>query len=147
MSDKASSGPLHEAVTRDPETIGGPVALIGGERLPESARHALRMAFPSGIIACSGASDFVGDPLDPRPSLILLCAGTVDQRPVVEALSEIVPDIPVIVLADSDDEDLAHKALSLGAKACIPLSAGLETAIAAMRFILASAAGVLASPH
>ena len=106
MSEKTSSGPLQEAVARDPAGTGGPVALIGGDRLPESARLALRAAFPSGIIASSDAVEFMRDTPDPAPSLILLCAGSAGQKAVVEALSEVVPDIPVIVLADGDDEGL-----------------------------------------
>jgi DNA-binding NarL/FixJ family response regulator len=147
MSERAGNEPLQEAVVRDLAGIGGPVALIGGERLRESARQALRTAFPSGIITGSSIADFLGKRPGPAPGLILLCAGSAGQMTVVETLSGIVRDIPVIVLAESDDQGLARKAFALGAKACIALSGGSETAIAAVRFILARTKDIAESPH
>ena len=55
----------------------------------------------------------------------------------IRALSHLVSIIPIVVLGREDDEDLARKLISLGAKAYIPVPTGCEV-VAVIRFILTS---------
>jgi len=55
----------------------------------------------------------------------------------LNALSELVPRGPVIVLADKSDADLARTAIRHGAKGYIPCTLGFDIAVEAVRFILA----------
>jgi DNA-binding NarL/FixJ family response regulator len=52
-------------------------------------------------------------------------------------LSELVPRIPVIVLADKNDVDLARTAIRHGAKGYIPCTLGFDIAVEVVRFVLA----------
>jgi DNA-binding NarL/FixJ family response regulator len=52
-------------------------------------------------------------------------------------LSELVPRVPVIVLADKSDADLARTAIRHGAKGYIPCTLGFNIAVEAVRFVLA----------
>jgi hypothetical protein len=75
------------------------------------------------------------------PTLIMLGTaienGTIEN--VIKYLSLIVPGIPTVVLAPKDDVDFARKAISLGAKAYIPVPTRCQL-VAVISFILTSAA-------
>ena len=55
----------------------------------------------------------------------------------LQSLSELVPRIPVIVLADKNDVDLARTAIRHGAKGYIPCTLGFDIAVEVVRFVLA----------
>jgi DNA-binding NarL/FixJ family response regulator len=55
----------------------------------------------------------------------------------LKVLSTLAPKIPVIVLAHSNDSELAKSAIFHGAKGYIPVTMGFEITIAAVRFVLA----------
>jgi DNA-binding NarL/FixJ family response regulator len=51
-------------------------------------------------------------------------------------LAEHVPGVPIVVLASTNDVDLARTAISYGAKGYISYTMGFEIALEAMRFVL-----------
>jgi DNA-binding NarL/FixJ family response regulator len=55
----------------------------------------------------------------------------------LNALSELVPSAPVVVLSHKNDLEVARFVIGHGAKGYIPLSMGFEIAIEAVRFVLA----------
>src|ERR1700748_299259 len=56
---------------------------------------------------------------------------------VLNALSELVPNVPVVVLAQTNDADLARTAIRHGAKGYIPSTLGFDITVEAVRFVLA----------
>jgi DNA-binding NarL/FixJ family response regulator len=56
---------------------------------------------------------------------------------VLDALSELVPNVPVVVLAQTNDVDLARTAIRHGAKGYIPCTLGFDITVEAVRFVLA----------
>ena len=52
-------------------------------------------------------------------------------------LSELFPGIPVIILADKTDPELALTAIRHGARGYIPFTMGFDIAVEAVRFVLA----------
>jgi DNA-binding NarL/FixJ family response regulator len=56
---------------------------------------------------------------------------------VLNALSELVANVPVVVLAQKNDLDLARTAIRHGAKGYIPSTLGFDITIEAVRFVLA----------
>ena len=56
---------------------------------------------------------------------------------VLNALSELVPNVPVVVLAQKNDVDLARTAIRHGAKGYIPCTLGFDITVEAVRFVLA----------
>jgi DNA-binding NarL/FixJ family response regulator len=56
---------------------------------------------------------------------------------VLNALSKLVPNVPVVVLAQTNDVDLARTAIRHGAKGYIPCTLGFDITVEAVRFILA----------
>ena len=55
----------------------------------------------------------------------------------LQSLSELVPKVPVIVLAQKNDVDLARTAIRHGAKGYIPCTLGFDITVEAVRFVLA----------
>jgi DNA-binding NarL/FixJ family response regulator len=55
----------------------------------------------------------------------------------LRVLAELVPGVSVLVLAPSNDTDLARTAIHHGARGYIPCTMGLGVAVEAVRFVLA----------
>lgn len=75
-----------------------------------------------------------------RPSLVIVSVAEGDRQEranALEALSEVVPDTPAIVLSSKHDFELMRAAIAHGAKGYIPMTMGFELAIEAVRFVLA----------
>jgi DNA-binding NarL/FixJ family response regulator len=75
-----------------------------------------------------------------RPSLVIVSVAEGDRQDranALEILSEVVPDIPAIVLPSKHDFELMRAAIAHGAKGYIPMTMGFEIAIEAVRFVLA----------
>jgi DNA-binding NarL/FixJ family response regulator len=75
-------------------------------------------------------------------SVALVCLCLPDARPAecvdaLKLLSDLLPGVPVVVLAAANDVELAKTAISFGAKGYIPSTTDFEIAIEAVRFILA----------
>ena len=119
--------------------INKSILLIIGTALPDRIREPLWNAFLPQITAYSIDEFERGSP---SPELILLWVETEDGfEKAMKPLSEFVQRSPLIVLARQDNADLARKALSLGAKAYIPVPRGCEIVIEVMHFILAGLEG------
>ena len=120
------------------EGFNGPIALVESSVLPEGILRTLHAAFPSRIVTYSTLFQIVSARHERSPRLIMLgteiANGTIGNT--IRSLSDLAPRIPTVVLAPEDDEDLARKVISLGAKAYIPVPTGCEV-VAVIRFILA----------
>ena len=108
--------------------------------LRECIRRSVQSAFPLPIITYSTVVELKRQQRDASPELIIL--SLVDDSGEASAntlkiLTELVPRIPVIVLAFKNDSELAKTAIFHGAKGYIPVTMGFEIAIEAVRFVLA----------
>lgn len=106
--------------------------------LQERLRRSMQSAFALPVVAYSTVSELEGQLWKASPSLVILSlmednAASVS---VLKPLLELVPTVPVIVLASVDDVDLARTVLRLGAKGYIPVTEGFEIAMEAVRFVL-----------
>ena len=123
------------------EGLNGQIALVESSWLPEGIVRTLHAAFPSRIVTYSSLSQIVSERHERLPRLGILGAeianGTIENT--IRSLSDLVPRISIVVLAPKDDEDLARKVISLGAKAYIPVPTG-RVVVAVIRFILTSGA-------
>ena len=114
------------------------IALIEGHTfLQEHIRRSMQSAFALPVVAYSSVAELEGQLQKVSPGLVILSLMQGNQARVsaLEPLLELVPTVPVIVLASVDDADLARTALRLGAKGYIPVTNGFEIAIEAVRFV------------
>jgi DNA-binding NarL/FixJ family response regulator len=122
------------------EGLNGSIALIKSSVLHEGIVRPLHATFPKRIVTYSTWFQIVSEPHERLPRLIMLGAeianGTIEST--IRSLSRLVPRIPTVVLASKDDEELARKVISLGAKAYVPVPTRCEV-VAVVRFILTSA--------
>jgi DNA-binding NarL/FixJ family response regulator len=106
----------------------------------ECIRRSVQAAFPLSVVTYSTVVELEIQNLPTLPELIILSLAEDNKDAganTLKVLCEIVPRIPVIVLAYKDDGDLARTAICLGAKGYIPVTMGFEIAIEAVRFVLA----------
>lgn len=108
--------------------------------LRECIRLSLQHAFAIPIDTYSSVADLETRRHNTTMKLIMFsiidgngqaCVGALNR------LSEIRPEIPVIILSYKDDFELARVALAHGAKGYIPVTMGFEIAVEAVRFVLA----------
>jgi hypothetical protein len=124
-----------------PAGKGQLIALITSGSCPESIRQTLQDAFRSEFVTYSTPSEIEGTQgNNPLPKLILLWVDSqvTTVEDLMTALSEFASESPVVVLSGQDDADLAHKALSFGAKGYLPLESAGDLAVIVTRFILTS---------
>ena len=137
LSDEAVRGPFLEAGAAP----DGFIAVIESRTfLRECIRRSVQSAFPLPIITYSTVVELERQQRGASPELIIL--SLVDDSGEASAntlkiLSELAPRIPVIVLADKNDSELAKTAIFHGAKGYIPVTMRFEIAIEAVRFVLA----------
>jgi DNA-binding NarL/FixJ family response regulator len=108
--------------------------------LRECICRSLRYAFAIPIDTYSSVSDLDDRRSNTPINLIIFSMMDGNSQTCASALnklSELRPEIPVIILSYKDDFELAHTALSHGAKGYIPVTMGFEIAIEAVRFVLA----------
>ena len=121
--------------------VNGFIAVIEGRIfLQECIRRSMQSAFSLPILTCSTLSELeLG--LKAAPAAIVIVswmeASNEVNTNVLNALSELVPNVPVVVLAQTNDVDLARTAIRHGAKGFIPCTLGFDIAVEAMRFVLA----------
>jgi DNA-binding NarL/FixJ family response regulator len=98
----------------------------------------MQSAFALPVITYSTVSELEGQLQKAPPGLVILSLMQGNQASVsaLKPLLELVPTVPVIVLASVDDVDLARTVLRLGAKGYIPVTEGFEIAMEAVRFVL-----------
>jgi len=129
----------HGAATK----TDGFIALIESRIfIQECIRRSMQSAFPLKIQTFSQALE-LQQKCHNLPNLILLSASSssdVSRAASAEdlkILSQIAPNIPIVVLAFNNDSQMAKAAIGLGAKGFIPVTLGFDIAIEAVRFVLA----------
>jgi DNA-binding NarL/FixJ family response regulator len=121
--------------------VNGFIAVIESRIfLQECIRRSMQSAFSLPILTCSTLSELeLG--LKAAPAAIVIVswmeASNEVNTNVLNPLSELVPNVPVVVLAQTNDVDLARTAIRHGAKGFIPCTLGFDIAVEAMRFVLA----------
>ena len=118
-----------------------PIAIVENRVfLRECIRLSLQHAFAIPIDTYASVADLEERRNNTLIKLIMFSIIDGNGQACVSALnklSEIRPEIPVIILSYKDDFELARMALTHGAKGYIPLTMGFEIAIEAVRFVLA----------
>ena len=105
----------------------------------ECIRRSMLPAFPLQIQTFSDVLELQRK-YGKLPKLILLCELEDNKEKsanVLESLSRIAPDTPVVVLASIGGPESAKAAISHGAEGYIPITLGLDVAIEVVRFVLA----------
>ena len=123
-----------------PKTNGFIAVIENRIFLQECIRRSMQSAFSLPILTCSTLSELeLG--LEAAPAAIVIVswmeASNEANTNVLNALSELVPNVPVVVLAQTNDVDLARTAIRHGAKGYIPSTLGFDITIEAVRFVLA----------
>jgi DNA-binding NarL/FixJ family response regulator len=133
-------------LAREREEDGGPkvdgfIAVIESRRfLRECIRRSMQSAFSLPILTCSTLSELELGLKDASPAIVIVSwmeAGNEVNTNLLDALSELVPNVPVVVLAQTNDVDLARTAIRHGAKGYIPCTLGFDITVEAVRFVLA----------
>ena len=121
--------------------VNGFIAVIESRTfIRECIRRSVQSGFPLPVLTYSTAIELEQQHLLTSPQLIIYSWVEDNKEASINALkvlSELAPGIPVIVLAYSNDTELARTAITHGAKGYIPITMGFEIAIEAVRFVLA----------
>jgi DNA-binding NarL/FixJ family response regulator len=117
------------------------IAVIESRRfLRECIRRSMQSAFSLPIVTCSTVSELELGLKDASAAIVIVSWMDVSNEAntnALNALSELVPNVPVIVLAQKNDVDLARTAIRHGAKGYIPCTLGFDITVEAVRFVLA----------
>jgi DNA-binding NarL/FixJ family response regulator len=108
--------------------------------LQECIRRSMQSAFSLPIVTCSTLSELELGLKTASAAIVIVSLMEVSDEVninVLNALSELVPDVPVVVLAQKNGVDLARTAIRHGARGYIPCTLGFEIAVEAIRFVLA----------
>jgi DNA-binding NarL/FixJ family response regulator len=133
-------------VARECEKDGSPktdgfIAVIESRIfLQDCIRRSMQSAFSLPIVTCSALSELELRLKAASAAIVILSRmETSDEAntKVLDALSELVPNVPVVVLAQKNDIDLARTAIRHGAKGYIPCTLGFDITVEAVRFVLA----------
>jgi DNA-binding NarL/FixJ family response regulator len=106
----------------------------------ECIRRSMQSAFSLPILTCSTLGELELGLKDASAAIVILSwleASNEANTNALNALSELVPNVPVIVLAQRNDVDLARTAIRHGAKGYIPCTLGFDITVEAVRFVLA----------
>ena len=121
--------------------VDGFIAVIESRRfLRECIRRSMQSAFSLPILTCSTLSELELKLKDASAAIVILSwmeSSNEANTNALNALSELVPNVPVVVLAQKNDVDLARSAIHHGAKGYIPCTLGFDITVEAVRFILA----------
>ena len=133
-------------LTRERERGGSPkingfIAVIESRIfLQECIRRSMQSAFSLPILTCSTLSELELGLKAASAAIVIVSwmeASNEVNTNVLHALSELVPNVPVVVLAQKNDADLALTAIRHGAKGYIPCTLEFDITIEAVRFVLA----------
>jgi DNA-binding NarL/FixJ family response regulator len=108
--------------------------------LQECIRRSMQSAFSLAVVTCSTLSELELKLKEASAAIVIVSwmeAANEASANALQSLSELVPRIPVIVLADKNDVDLARTAIRHGAKGYIPCTLGFDIAVEVVRFVLA----------
>jgi DNA-binding NarL/FixJ family response regulator len=121
--------------------VNGLIAIIESRIfLQECIRRSMQSAFSLPILTCSTLSELELGLKTASAAIVIVSLMEASDEVninVLNALSELVPDVPVVVLAQKNDVHLARTAIRHGAKGYIPCTLGFDIAVEAMRFVLA----------
>jgi DNA-binding NarL/FixJ family response regulator len=121
--------------------VNGFIAVIESRMfLRECIRRSMQSAFSLPIVACSTLTELRFGLKDASAAIVILSwmeASNEANTNALNALSELVPNVPIVVLADKNDVDLARTAIHHGAKGYIPGTLGVDITVEAVRFVLA----------
>jgi len=121
--------------------LGGFIAVIESRTfIGECVRRSVQSAFAQPVLTYSTADELERQHLLASAQLIILSwaeDNTEVSANALKVLSRLAPKIPVVVLAYSNDSELARSVIGLGAKGYIPVTMGFEITMAAVRFVLA----------
>ena len=121
--------------------INGFIAVIESRIfLQECIRRSMQSAFSLPILTCSTLAELELGLKAASAAIVIVSwmegSNEVNTN-VLHALSELVPNVPVVVLAQKNDVDLALTAIRHGAKGYIPCTLEFDITIEAVRFVLA----------
>jgi DNA-binding NarL/FixJ family response regulator len=108
--------------------------------LQECIRRSMQSAFSLPILTCSTLSELELGLKAASAAIVIVSwmeANNEVNTNVLHALSELVPNVPVVVLAQKNDVDLALTAIRHGAKGYIPCTLEFDITIEVVRFVLA----------
>jgi DNA-binding NarL/FixJ family response regulator len=121
--------------------VNGFIAVIEGRIfLQECIRRSMQSVFSLPVVTCSTLSELELKLKDASAAIVILSWMEASNEPntnALNALLELVPNVPVVVLAQKNDLDLARTAIRHGAKGYIPCTLGFDITVAAVRFVLA----------
>jgi DNA-binding NarL/FixJ family response regulator len=119
----------------------GFIVVIESHRfLRECIRRSMQPAFSLPIVTYSTLSELELGLKAASAAIVIVSwmeASDESDTNTLNALSELVPNVPVVVLAQKNDVDLARTAIRHGAKGYIPCTLGFDITIEAVRFVLA----------
>jgi DNA-binding NarL/FixJ family response regulator len=131
----------HRAYRADSAKADAPIAIIESRPfLRECIRHSMESALSTSVLTYSTLSELGARHQDVSAQLVVLSLIDATSEACANALkdlSEFDLGSPIIVLASTNDADLARAAIGYGAKGFIPVTMGFEIAIDVMRFVLA----------
>jgi DNA-binding NarL/FixJ family response regulator len=106
--------------------------------MQDCIRQSMQSAFSLPVMTYATVADLEGQLWKASPSLVIFSLMQGNQATVstLKVLLDLIPTVPVIVLASVNDMDTARTVLRLGAKGYIPVAKGFEIAIEAVRFCI-----------
>jgi len=131
----------HSAFVPVAAKVDGFIAVIESRTfLRECIRRSARLALPLPIITYSTVFELEQQHFPALPEIVMVSLTEAGGEAVVNTLtklSELFPGIPVIVLADKTDPELALTAIRHGARGYIPFTLRFDIAVEAVRLVLA----------
>jgi DNA-binding NarL/FixJ family response regulator len=130
-----------ESEEDDSSKVNGFIAVIEGRIfLQDCIRRSMQSAFSLPILTCSTLSELELGLKAASAAIVIVSwmeASNEGNTNVLNALSELVPNVPVVVIAQTNDVELARTAIRHGAKGYIPCTLGFDITVEAVRFVLA----------
>jgi DNA-binding NarL/FixJ family response regulator len=141
QSGLAEETERHSAFVAAAAKVDGFIAVIESRTfLRECIRRSARLALPLPIFTYSTVLELEQQHSPASPEIVVVSLTEAGSEAVINTLtklSELFPGIPVIILADKTDPELALTAIRHGARGYIPFTMGFDVALEAVRFVLA----------
>jgi DNA-binding NarL/FixJ family response regulator len=141
QSGSAEETERHSAFVAGAAKVDGFIAVIESRTfLRECIRRSARLALPLPIFTYSTVFELEQQYSPASPEIVIVSlteAGSEAVVNILTKLSELFPGIPVIVLADKTDLELALTAIRHGARGYIPFTLRFDIAVEAVRLVLA----------
>jgi DNA-binding NarL/FixJ family response regulator len=141
QSGLAEETERHSAFGAGAAKVDGFIAVIESRTfLQDCIRRSARLALPLPIITYSTVFELEQQRSPASPEIVIVSLTEAGGEAVINTLtklSELFPGIPVIVLAEKTDPELALTAIRHGARGYIPFTMRFDIAVEAVRFVLA----------